>query len=57
MNTQDILDGQGSSEKVASSSVDNTLWFLGGSRSLRKWRCNVSNKVEWRKTFQFSRKE
>ena len=54
---KDILDGQSSSEKVASSSVDDILPFSGGSRSPRMGGCNVSNKAEWRKTFQSSREE
>ena len=57
MDTKDILDGRGSSEKVASSIVDDILPFSGGSRSPRMGRYNVSNKAEWRKTFQSSRKE
>ena len=41
MDIKDILECESSSEKVASSSVDDTLRFSGGSRSLRKWRCHV----------------
>ena len=33
-----ILDGQGGSEKVTSSGVDNTFWFTGGSRGLEESR-------------------
>ena len=49
MDIKDILDGQGSSKKVTSRGVDDTLWFSGRSRSLRMWRHNVSDKAKWRK--------
>jgi Ca2+-binding RTX toxin-like protein len=32
---EDVLDGQGSSEKVTSSGVNDTFWFASGSRGLR----------------------
>lgn len=35
VNVKDIFDSQGSSEKVPSSSMDNTLRLSGGSGGLR----------------------
>ena len=33
---EDVLEGQGSSEKVTTGGVNNTLWLASGSRGLRK---------------------
>ena len=35
---EDVLDGQGGSEKVTGGGVDNTFWFTGGSRGLKESR-------------------
>ena len=33
---EDVLEGQGGSEKVTTSSVNNALWLASGSRGLRE---------------------
>jgi len=33
---EDVLDGQGGSEKVTGGGVDNAFWFAGGSRGLKE---------------------
>lgn len=38
---EDVLDGQGGSEKVTSSGMDNTFWFASGTRGLKRPRLAV----------------
>ena len=46
VNIKDILEGQGSSEKVTTSGVNDTLWLASGSRGLEKLGFVVRKGVE-----------
>jgi hypothetical protein len=38
MDIEDVLEGQGSTEKVTTGGVDNTFWLASGSRGLKRSR-------------------
>ena len=41
VDVEDVLEGEGSSEEIATSGMDNTFWFSGRSRGLKKSRLVV----------------
>lgn len=41
VDVEDVLEGEGSPEEVATSGVDNTFWFSSRSRGLKKSRLTV----------------
>ena len=48
MDIEDVLEGQGSSEEVTSSGVNDTLWLAGGSRGLKEFKIAIRYKRELR---------
>ena len=48
MDIEDVLEGQGSSEEVTSSGVNDTLWLAGGPRGLKEVKIAIRYERELR---------
>jgi hypothetical protein len=57
MDVKDVLDGQGGSDKVTSSGVNNTFWFTGRSRGLKEPRLVVRESWRTNENMSCSHKE
>ena len=53
---EDVLDGQGSSKKITSSGVNNTLRFSSGARGLKKSKFTVRYSCWISERFGYSHK-